>query len=1046
MTMVKFQAPSTKFQNLILLLVLLSLLLFSQTVFALGPIVTGTLSPSQADLCGTYARNVTFTASTIQNNGTINLTEVKATLLATNSSGIRFLSAQEVSLGTLSANQSSAINPQWTLGCNESFPGITTLYINYTSAEGINSSSLDQATSFLNIYPNDKTAPTVIKHSPGKEPTSEVITTSTTLLKVTTDEEATCKYSTQQNVPFAEMTSTFTLTGGKEHERLLSDLKNGMYTFYVKCQDSNGNIAAQDYKLVFEVDFIPTAEISLADPSPVSFGTIEVTLLATEELLPIPQLKYSFGEEKDARFVSLTGSGRQWKGYLFIIPEDNKKVGTFYFSGQDLKGNKGVVITSGNIFLVDTEGPTPPSLVNARVLPTNLIQLDWHYPGKEAASFNLYRSTNPEVTYLNFYKSIPASRTSLYSLVDTGVTPGVAYFYALSSVDGAGNEGALSPIAKAGVSSVNVSEGLVEVELPEGDSSGVESVSVQTSSLSEADKNLLSDLLVRRAQDLGSFIEELTTLRSSLKQKYAEEVEKLKISDLIKAKKSELLELKKTVTALQEKDFSAEEAQKKLKEVEEKMKLIKTEIPQEITKESKVTLSLTSLTQEDFAVAFQEWSKKSGKALNEKDKEKYLKKLEKIQADFIIQSEVQPYVITSLGNTTRKVLMVTKKIFSQQEKSVATHALEIVPKDVAEKSDQLSLGEGLEVLNPDPVLSVALKSDSATEIQYVLLNAEIDAQKIAGTKTIFMPSFDEAKAGGGITGFMTAPLEKLTNIDMYSAGIYLSILVSVLLCGYYFFPGRSAKKKKALSNLSHPSQSPSGFKKVMQKCQEAFGFLSGKKKEQARTYFPTSYALPTAQPLPSALCSLPTAYHSPSLSTATYPLPLAANPSLSLPTTPYPLPPTNGQPLTAYQPFHYAEKEYKNAGLISLQETSLQYLLRMAEQAANAFAYDNAVKYYHLLSTQQEGIASPQKAEMIASRKQIHRLEKKLTLLVKLQQLQQCHLQGDLANMKYVLNEIAALHNALCQGHQSEELTFLQTVKMQHTQYSQTVLNHSTSK
>ena len=68
-------------------------------------------------------------------------------------------------------------------------------------------------------------------------------TTSTTL-SVTTNENATCTWSTLSGQAFASMT-TFATTGGTSHSTTLTGLSNGTsYTDYVKCKDTYGNISS----------------------------------------------------------------------------------------------------------------------------------------------------------------------------------------------------------------------------------------------------------------------------------------------------------------------------------------------------------------------------------------------------------------------------------------------------------------------------------------------------------------------------------------------------------------------------------------------------------------------------------------------------------------------------------------------------------------------------------------------------------------------------------------------------------------------------------
>ncbi len=66
-------------------------------------------------------------------------------------------------------------------------------------------------------------------------PTGTIYST-TSIINVTTDENATCKFSSDQS-----NWMSFSTTGSKFHSQYFASLSNGQNTFYVKCKDSSGN-------------------------------------------------------------------------------------------------------------------------------------------------------------------------------------------------------------------------------------------------------------------------------------------------------------------------------------------------------------------------------------------------------------------------------------------------------------------------------------------------------------------------------------------------------------------------------------------------------------------------------------------------------------------------------------------------------------------------------------------------------------------------------------------------------------------------------------
>ena len=100
--------------------------------------------------------------------------------------------------------------------------------------------------------PGDTTPPTISNGTPSGELSKG--TTSTTI-SVTTNENATCKYSTSSGTAYASMTDTFTTTGTTTHSFVGAGLSNGnRYRYYVRCQDSASNVNASDYTISFSID------------------------------------------------------------------------------------------------------------------------------------------------------------------------------------------------------------------------------------------------------------------------------------------------------------------------------------------------------------------------------------------------------------------------------------------------------------------------------------------------------------------------------------------------------------------------------------------------------------------------------------------------------------------------------------------------------------------------------------------------------------------------------------------------------------------------
>jgi len=93
--------------------------------------------------------------------------------------------------------------------------------------------------------------------------------TKQTTISLTTNEVATCKYSTTAGVNYDSMTSTFSTTGNTSHSQLITGLADGnSYKYYVKCSDSYGNKNTDDYLISFSVSVdITPPTVSITSPA-----------------------------------------------------------------------------------------------------------------------------------------------------------------------------------------------------------------------------------------------------------------------------------------------------------------------------------------------------------------------------------------------------------------------------------------------------------------------------------------------------------------------------------------------------------------------------------------------------------------------------------------------------------------------------------------------------------------------------------------------------------------------------------------------------------
>ena len=166
-----------------------------------------------------------------------------------------------------------------TSGTQSVSPTVNTTY----SLACIGSGGTSPAASAMVTVSNPTTPPSITVVAPtGQLPAG----TTQTTLSVTTNENATCGYSTVAGVAFASMTA-FSTTGGLSDSTTLTGLTGGSsYTYYVKCKDTFGNISADSavpFSVAASVDTTPPSVPTSLSASAVSSSQINLTWTASTD-------------------------------------------------------------------------------------------------------------------------------------------------------------------------------------------------------------------------------------------------------------------------------------------------------------------------------------------------------------------------------------------------------------------------------------------------------------------------------------------------------------------------------------------------------------------------------------------------------------------------------------------------------------------------------------------------------------------------------------------------------------------------------------------
>jgi CubicO group peptidase (beta-lactamase class C family) len=122
-------------------------------------------------------------------------------------------------------------------------------------------------------------------------------------LSVSTNKDATCKFSAFPGIPYNNMNNTFSNTGNLVHSEPRTNLSNRTHNYYVKCSDLSGNQNTVDTVISFTILnpdlFPPTAPTNL-NAIPISSNRIDLSWEASTDDIGI--LEYNI--YRDGAFIS----------------------------------------------------------------------------------------------------------------------------------------------------------------------------------------------------------------------------------------------------------------------------------------------------------------------------------------------------------------------------------------------------------------------------------------------------------------------------------------------------------------------------------------------------------------------------------------------------------------------------------------------------------------------------------------------------------------------------------------------------------------------
>jgi|GEM_PF-2812199 len=625
----------------------------------------------------------------------------------------------------------------------------------------------------------------------------------TVTISASTDSVCACKYDVS-DIPFDSMGPFFSSTNALQHSTSLGALADGSYNYYIKCRNSIGNVAGA--LVSFNVLSLPTASISLSKSSPIKAGTYEVRLTTSESVPNAPALYYQFDGDSTTRYITLTGSGSNWKGYMIIEDNTPNKIGTFHYSAADYNNNVGNKITGGEVFLVDSIKPVAPSSVDAIEQYDGSIKLKWYYDGEEVHRFNIYRSTRGAPDYVDYYDSVSGTQ-----YVDRDVIDGVIYYYTIAAVDDAENDGVLSSVVEA----TSTMSSYVPASNDAGDAG--------KSSPGPAPKASLSPALVPKVEqlvsELDSYIYDVDSKKSDINSindpAKLKVISAMKLAENANTAKSTIEGIISSVNGLKDEDMKSAELDVQLNKFRMDAIKAKSLVAEDIIVNEQSSFDqVTQASDVDTAI-----SGVVNVNLSRKILDNYSLENKKMQDNIIVKTEVLIFKIKYLGKDDYDKYTLVKKVVSSSSELKEVSIIETIPKSFENMaSDMVFDIEGQQAPaivkdNPDnPVLRWDLSALNTQTIYYLSnSNAEMSSAKETKTVVLYTPNFKvsdtvslgDTSNGNALTGFVGLNLPDVKTFSLIQWMVILGVGMILGLSTYYVVLDKKEKRRNVQRLREH---------------------------------------------------------------------------------------------------------------------------------------------------------------------------------------------------------------------------------------------------
>lgn len=268
---------------------------------------------------------------------------------------------------------------------------------------------------------------------------------SVTIFANVTDDDAVATVDARVQGPSTDVNLTMSPLTGTTWTVARTFTAPGPYSFLVWAVDPAGNAASRSGGFSINDRTVPNiASVAAIPATATPTGILSITARVTDNAGVATVNAHVIGPSFNQNLTMSLGTDGSW-----YVNRTYTNLGSYAFTVWALDASGNAASGSGSFSIAQGPAPPAPSGVTLRVQSDGTIMVMWApVVSGDVTGYNVYRAASTGGPFTKLTSTpVPANGPQQY--VDTTVQPGVTYYYAVTAVNGSGNESPMSTAISA---------------------------------------------------------------------------------------------------------------------------------------------------------------------------------------------------------------------------------------------------------------------------------------------------------------------------------------------------------------------------------------------------------------------------------------------------------------------------------------------------------------------------------------------------------------------------------------------------------------------